>query len=107
MLVVLGLTPLRRLLLPAPPTDHSSSFPEISPVKVALYVLTVGIFTAFLAPLEVIATRLAIQKNHASADYETVSQEAEQDVGEFSGAEEDVIGYVPFAITPSLTDCPP
>lgn len=48
-----------------------------------------------LAPLEVIATRLAIQRNHASAEYNSVSQEVDGDAeeaAEYSGADEDVIG---------------
>lgn len=53
--------------------------------------------TVILAPLEVIATRLAIQRNHASSEYNSVSQETEGDGEEnveYSGAVEDVIGYV-------------
>ncbi|KAF8910360.1 hypothetical protein CPB85DRAFT_1376105 [Mucidula mucida] len=94
-LVVLGLTPLRRLLLPAPPSETSSSLPEISTVKLVIYFVVVAFFTVVLTPLEVIATRLAIQRNHASAEYNSVSQEVDgdgEDVGEFAGAEEDVIG---------------
>lgn len=47
-----------------------------------------------LTPLEVIATRLAIQRNHASAEYNSVSQEAGgevENVPEYGG-DEDVIG---------------
>ena len=50
--------------------------------------------TAVLAPLEVISIRLAIQRNHASPEYNSVSQEesnAEDNV-EYAGANEDVIG---------------
>jgi len=45
--------------------------------------------------LEVIATRLAIQRNHASSEYNSVSQEVEddgEDTVEYSGTDEDVIG---------------
>ena len=48
-----------------------------------------------LTPLEVIATRLAIQRNHESPEYNSVSQEAEgeaEDVPEYSNTDEDVIG---------------
>lgn len=51
--------------------------------------------TIVLCPLEVIATRLAVQRNHASAEYNSVSQEEEEDVddvADYYGAEEDVIG---------------
>jgi hypothetical protein len=61
----------------------------------SLYILAVIICTVFLTPLEVIATRLAIQRNHASAEYNSVTQEVDGDAeetAEYAGAEEDVIG---------------
>lgn len=59
-----------------------------------MYFVVVLLSTAILTPLEVIATRLAIQRNHASAEYNSVAQEEEGDAedAEYSGAEEDVIG---------------
>lgn len=57
----------------------------------------VVVSTAILCPLEVIATKLAIQRNHASAEYNSVLQEEEGDAeetAEYAGAEEDVIGCV-------------
>jgi hypothetical protein len=95
VIVVLGLGPLRRLLVP--PLSHKSEQPlaDISIVKLCIYLVLVVLSTAILTPLEVIATRLAIQRNHASAEYNSVSQEVEGDAeetAEFSGAEEDVIG---------------
>ena len=57
----------------------------------------VVVSTAILCPLEVIATKLAIQRNHASAEYNSVLQEEEADAEEtveYAGAEEDVIGCV-------------
>ncbi|PBK81942.1 mitochondrial carrier [Armillaria gallica] len=93
-IVVLALGPLRRLLLPPLP-ESSSSLPDVSPVRLAIYLVVVLVATALLTPLEVMATRLAIQRNHASSEYNSVSQEVEgdaEDVEEFSGVEEDVIG---------------
>ncbi|KAM6502237.1 Mitochondrial carrier domain containing protein [Amanita muscaria] len=84
-IVVLGLGSLRRVLLPTI---------QASTVNVVIYVVLVALATMFLTPLEVIATRLAIQRNHASAEYNSVSQEIEGDtdnVPEY-GNEEDVIG---------------
>ncbi|KIY73105.1 hypothetical protein CYLTODRAFT_434448 [Cylindrobasidium torrendii FP15055 ss-10] len=90
-LVVLVLTPLRRLLLPALPADNS--LPEISTFKIVIYVLVVAAFTVVLTPLEVVATRLAIQRNHSPADYDNLSQDPDgTDGDDFAGAEEDVIG---------------
>ncbi|KAE9411429.1 mitochondrial carrier [Gymnopus androsaceus JB14] len=91
-IVVLGLGPIRRLLLPKP---EAGSYQDISSVKLAIYVAVVVFTTGILTPLEVISIRLAIQRNHASAEYNSVSQEVDgdaEDVAEFSGNEEDVIG---------------
>ncbi|PFH51524.1 hypothetical protein AMATHDRAFT_47039 [Amanita thiersii Skay4041] len=93
-LVVLGLAPLRRLLLPSV-TKYRLSISDISMFKLTIYFTIVGVSTMILTPLEVIAARLAIQRNHASAEYNSVSQEVEgdaEDMPEYSGAEEDVIG---------------
>jgi len=61
---------------------------------VVFYVVTV-LSTFILCPLEVVSTRLSIQRNYASAEYNSVAQEEEgdaEDVMEYAGAEEDVIG---------------
>ncbi|KAF9475764.1 mitochondrial carrier [Pholiota conissans] len=92
--IVLILGPLRRLLLP------SMSRPVVSPSDISLWKLVIYLIVfcttiSVLTPLEVIATRLAIQRNHASAEYNSVAQEVDgdgEDTVEYSGAEEDVIG---------------
>ncbi|KAJ4497077.1 hypothetical protein C8R41DRAFT_823200 [Lentinula lateritia] len=91
VIVVVGLGPLRRLLLPKP---ELGSYPDYSLTKLGIYIVVVLITTAVLSPLEVMSIRLAIQRNHASAEYNSVSQEIEgdaEDNTEFSGNEEDVI----------------
>lgn len=96
-LVTLGLGPLRRLLVPAFSARSEKGYADISTVKLSIYLIAVVLSTGVLTPLEVIATRLAIQRNHASSEYNSVSQEVEGDAEEtteFSGAEEDVIGLV-------------
>lgn len=93
-LVVLGLGPLRRLMLPNL-SKPDLTWADISIPKMVIYLVIVALSTAALSPLEVIATRLAIQRNHASSEYNSVSQEVEGDndeSAEFSGADEDVIG---------------
>ena len=53
--------------------------------------------TAILAPLQVIAIRLATQRNHTTPEFNSVSQEEEGDTEgtlEYSGMDEDVIRYV-------------
>ena len=64
-----------------------------------MYFMVVLLSTAILTPLEVIATRLAIQRNHASAEYNSVAQEEEDEDEEYAGAEEDVIGWVTHTTT--------
>ncbi|KAL0956557.1 hypothetical protein HGRIS_002694 [Hohenbuehelia grisea] len=92
--VVLVLGTLRRLLLPVlsqPGLPKPSDFP---PFKVGTYVALVCISAIILTPLEVIATRLAIQRNHAESGYNSVSQEVDGDVDgvpEYP-TEEEVIG---------------
>ncbi|KXN92463.1 hypothetical protein AN958_08022 [Leucoagaricus sp. SymC.cos] len=93
-IVILILSPFHRLLLPAvinPDLDPT----DISLWKAAIYFAIVTLATIVLAPLEVIAARLAIQRNHASSEYNSVSQEVEGDgeeAVEYSGTDEDVIG---------------
>ncbi|KAF8070495.1 hypothetical protein FPV67DRAFT_1412812 [Lyophyllum atratum] len=94
-MVVLFLGPLRRLLVPELSPNSEKRISDISIVKLSIYLVLVILSTAILTPLEVIATRLAIQRNHASSEYNSVSQEVDGDAeetAEFSGAEEDVIG---------------
>ncbi|KIY46764.1 mitochondrial carrier [Fistulina hepatica ATCC 64428] len=79
--VVGFLGPLQRLLV---------SRDDFSAWKFSIYVLVVIIATAVLTPLEVVSTRLAIQRNLA-ADYDTVAQDPDSEP-EFAGVEEDVIG---------------
>ncbi|RXW25622.1 hypothetical protein EST38_g265 [Candolleomyces aberdarensis] len=90
--IVLALGPLRRLLLPS--LRDTSGFKELSVVKVAIYTIVAIACTAILTPLEVITTRLVIQRNHASAEYNSVQQEVEGDseTQEEYGNEEEVIG---------------
>jgi len=91
---ILGLRTLRHFLLPSyrPGADLPEGF---TPLRFGLYFIVVIVSTAILCPLEVIATKLAIQRNHASAEFNSVLQEEEGDAEEaveYAGAEEDVIG---------------
>ena len=71
---------------------------SVSFVKIGIMVGISLASTSILCPLEVIATKLAIQRNHAAPEYNSVAQEVEDDAvngqeyAEYSGAEEDVIG---------------
>jgi hypothetical protein len=61
--------------------------------------------TAILTPLEVISTRLAIQRNHAAPEFNSVVQEVEgegEEHAEYSGAEEDVIGCAYLGVSSEM-----
>ncbi|KAJ7218011.1 hypothetical protein GGX14DRAFT_599126 [Mycena pura] len=91
--VTLILGPLHRFLVPMK-SEFGIAYPDTTPLKLAIYFAVVLTSTIVLTPLEVITTRLAIQRNHASSEYNSVSQEVEgeaEEVPEFVGVE-DVIG---------------
>lgn len=95
--VVIGLRTFRILLLPALSDPETATPDQISIPKLVIYLSVVVLSTIVLCPLEVIATRLSVQRNHASAEYNSVAQEIDgdaEDVADYAGAEEDVIGYV-------------
>ena len=93
-IIVLFLGPVRRALLPEL-SQLGFNRPKVSLIKLSIYFIIFSLSVVVLAPLEVIATRLAIQRNHASAQYNSVSQEIDGDgdeTVEYAGTDEDVIG---------------
>ncbi|KAJ7901894.1 mitochondrial carrier domain-containing protein [Mycena olivaceomarginata] len=93
--VTLVLAPLRRLLVPIIEESGFVAYSELSWIKISVYFAVVVVSAGILTPLEVISTRLAIQRNQASSEYNSVSQEVEGDaeeIAEYAGADEDVIG---------------
>ncbi|KAI0342112.1 hypothetical protein BDW22DRAFT_1396027 [Trametopsis cervina] len=95
---ILFIGSLKVLLLPVSedPTDRAPF--DVNPVKLGIMITIALLSTFILCPLEVIASKLAIQRNHAAPEYNSVSQEVEEeDVApeeyvEYAGADEDVIG---------------
>jgi len=60
--------------------------------RFGIYAVIVMFSTVILTPLEVMTTRLSIQRNHATSGFEAVpAEELEEDM-DFAGNEEDVIG---------------
>ncbi|KAF6761209.1 hypothetical protein DFP72DRAFT_987996 [Ephemerocybe angulata] len=92
LVIVLFLGPARRWLLPS--LRGSNGYGEISIVKLGFYTIVAILATAILTPLEVITTRLVIQRNHASAEFNSVQQEVDGDgePTEEYGGDEEVIG---------------
>ncbi|EGN99882.1 hypothetical protein SERLA73DRAFT_180152 [Serpula lacrymans var. lacrymans S7.3] len=93
--VVLGLRSVRKLLLPQLSESGFPTANDISYVKLGIFSAIALLSTFVLTPLEVITTRLAIQRNHAAPEFNSVAQEEEGDAeegAEYAGVEEDVIG---------------
>lgn len=93
--VVIALRALRHLLLPTLSQRDDSQPHDLSLRSLIVYLATSLFSTAILCPLEVISTRLAVQRNHESAEFNSVAQEEvgdAEDLPEYSPAE-DVIGY--------------
>ncbi|KAI0355571.1 mitochondrial carrier [Trametes cingulata] len=69
-----------------------------TPFKFGIYLGIEILSVSITCPLEVMATKLAIQRNHTSPEYNSVEQEVEDDAieaheyAEYSNQEEDVIG---------------
>jgi len=89
----------RRFLLPSP----SDTETPVSIVKLSFYVALLVLSVLVLTPLEVVSTRLAIQRNHAQD--QPLEEDGEENI-EYAGADEDVIGLRseedPYS---GLTDC--
>ena len=93
--VVIALRALRHLLLPSLAQRDDSQPHDLSARSLIVYLATSLFSTTILCPLEVISTRLAVQRNHESAEFNSVAQEEAgdaEDLPEYSPAE-DVIGY--------------
>ncbi|KAI0250369.1 mitochondrial carrier [Lactifluus subvellereus] len=93
--VVIGLRALRHILLPSlSQVDDDSQPKDLSPRSFMVYLAIALFSTSILCPLEVISTRLAVQRNHESAEFNSVVQEEvgdAEDLPEYS-PDEDVIG---------------
>jgi hypothetical protein len=93
--VVIGLRGLRHALLPSLYMGDDTQPQDLSFRSLVIYLAIALISTAILCPLEVISTRLAVQRNHESTEFNSVAQEEvgdAEDLPEYS-PDEDVIGY--------------
>lgn len=83
------------MLLPSLSRTDDPQPRDLSARSLIVY-LAISLFsTAILCPLEVISTRLAVQRNHESAEFNSVGQEEAGDVEDLPeySPDEDVIGY--------------
>jgi hypothetical protein len=104
--VVIGLRALRNILLPSLAEIDDPQPQDLSFRSLVVYLAIALFSTAILCPLEVISTRLAVQRNHESAEFNSVVQEEvgdAEDLPEYSPAE-DVIGYEFFSLVVSVSN---
>ncbi|THH07227.1 hypothetical protein EW145_g3524 [Phellinidium pouzarii] len=90
--------PLRMMILPAASDeDQAKPFANISVARLSIYLGLVFISLIIICPLEVISTRLSIQRNHAHSGFSIVGQDEVTDVNDvvYSASDEDVIGLRP------------
>ncbi|KAF8520433.1 mitochondrial carrier [Hysterangium stoloniferum] len=99
--IVLILRTFRSLLLPSVDKISSGDMergsgmvipPDFTPFRIITYLVIAGLSTVILCPLEVITTRLSLQRNHPSSTaFEAVPQEEQEPENQYAGSE-DVIG---------------
>lgn len=100
MYVTLIMDPLRNLILPrGPRSDDDTPAPIIrfTLARLSLHLGLIFISTIIICSLEVVSTRLSIQRNHATSGFSPIAEEEDLEIvnnAVYSGTEEDVIGCV-------------
>jgi len=98
--IIIVLRSFRSLLLPSVDAIASGSIkpgsgvpPDFTGLRIGTYLFLAAISTFVLCPLEVLATRLSLQRNHpTSAAFEAVPQEEGAETGMPYAGTEDVVG---------------
>ncbi|KAG8695392.1 hypothetical protein FRC12_012571 [Ceratobasidium sp. 428] len=73
------------------PDDQNRMTKHLNPVKLAVFLIFSMASTAILCPLEVLATRLSVQRNHPTTDADRAIDGASDPMPDYIGEEEDVI----------------
>ena len=91
--VVLVVDTVRRVLLPDLPATRMPKAKDMTAARLTMFFALLVVSTVIVTPLEVIVTRLAIQRNHSAAEFNSVTQEEGdgEECGDYGGSE-DVIG---------------
>lgn len=94
--VGLGLGTVRHLLLPELTQPGLSSGEDVPLIRLAIFIVLSLASTVVLTPLDVISTRLSIQRNHTTPEINSVPrEEGDAEVAvEYTGINEDVIRCV-------------
>lgn len=90
--VTLVLGPLRSLLFPRQLTGQPGetfTFEKFTPARLSLYIGLMFISTVIICPLEVVSTRLSIQRNHGPSGIEEDNAALD---APYAAVDEDVIG---------------
>ena len=86
--------PIRQWIFPKSTVADGNISALFTFTRISIYLVLVIISTAVNCPLEVVSTRLSIQRNHAtgSRDATDIEEEASTDDVVYSASDEDVIG---------------
>lgn len=87
--------PLRQWIFPKSISEETGNVTTLITLpRFAFYLVLVILSTAVICPLEVISTRLSIQRNHAPGS-RAADLEEEANMGDvvYSASDEDVIGF--------------
>ena len=76
--------------------DENKPFQNVTLARMSILLGLIFVSTLVICPLEVISTRLSIQKNHARTGMESESEDDDSLLqgAAYAASEEDVIGYV-------------
>jgi len=92
LLYALGvLGTMRQLLFPALFQQGGDIYAQLTALRLVLYLIVVIVSVVILTPLEVISTRLSIQRNH---DVDDSEEDFPPGMLEYAAIEEDVIAFV-------------
>ncbi|KAG9086239.1 hypothetical protein FS749_003793 [Ceratobasidium sp. UAMH 11750] len=73
------------------PDDQNRMTKHLNPIKLAVFLLFSMASTVVLCPLEVLATRLSVQRNHSTTDADRAIDGMSDPMPDYIGEEEDVI----------------
>ncbi|KAI5121563.1 hypothetical protein M0805_000744 [Coniferiporia weirii] len=95
--IILFMDPLRLAILPPASPTEANPFTRHSVARLSLYLGLAFISMIIIAPIEVVSTRLSIQRNHDYSAFSAVGQDEDANVNDvvYSASDEDVIGLRP------------
>jgi hypothetical protein len=88
--------PLSSLIIPPSMRDDNKPFQNVTMGRLSILMGLIFVSTLLICPLEVISTRLSIQRNNVRTGMESESEDDDALLqgAAYAGSDEDVIGYV-------------